>query len=134
TRIERRVKTAYLDRETASVDEAIRWCEEARDGGEPLSVALLGNASEVFPSLLARAFPADVVTDQTSAHDPLGGYVPAGMSLEDAIALRSSDPDRYVRMSHESMARQCDAMVGFRDAGAVVFGYGHNLRGGAEEG
>jgi urocanate hydratase len=133
-RIERRVKTAYLDRETASMDEAVRWCLEARDEGEAVSIGLLGNAADVFPELLARGFPADVVTDQTSAHDPLGGYVPAGMSLEEALALRSSDPARYVDLAHASMARHCDAMVGFQEAGAVVFDYGNNLRGGAEDG
>src|SRR5205823_7477008 len=88
TRIERRVKTRYLDRETSSVDEAIRWTEQARDDGEAISIGLLGNAAEVFPELLRRGFPADVVTDQTSAHDPLGGYVPAGMSLQEALGLR----------------------------------------------
>jgi urocanate hydratase len=133
-RIERRVKTAYLDRETSSLDEAVRWCAEARDAGEPVSIGLVGNAADVLPELLRRGFPADVVTDQTSAHDPLGGYVPAGMSLEDAVALRSSDPERYVELSHESMARHCDSMAGFLERGAVVFDYGNNLRGGAVEG
>jgi urocanate hydratase len=133
-RIERRVKTRYLDRETASVDEAVRWAEEARGAGEAVSIGLVGNAAEVFPELLRRGVEIDVVTDQTSAHDPLGGYVPAGLSVEEAAELRSGDPEEYVRRSYESMARHCEAMVGFLDGGAVVFDYGNNLRGGAREG
>jgi urocanate hydratase len=134
TRIERRVKTRYLDRETADLDEAIRWVEEARSAGEAVSVGLLGNAAEVLPDLVARGFRPDVVTDQTSAHDPLGGYVPAGLSLEEAERLRREDPDAYVARAHESMALHVDAMVRFQDAGAVVFDYGNNLRAGAEQG
>jgi urocanate hydratase len=133
-RIERRVKTRYLDRETEDLDEAVRWAQEARDSGEAVSIGLVGNAADVFPELLRRGFGADVVTDQTSAHDPLGGYVPAGLSLDEAADLRARDPDAYVRRAHESMARHCEAMVGFQDAGAVVFDYGNNLRGGAREG
>jgi urocanate hydratase len=108
--------------------------EQARSAREPLSVGVLGNAAEVEPALLARGFHPDVVTDQTSAHDPLSGYVPMGMSLEDADHLRTASPDDYVTRSHESMARHCEAMVGFQDGGAVVFDYGNNLRAGAERG
>jgi urocanate hydratase len=133
-RIERRMKTRYLDRETASVDEAVRWAEEARTGGEAVSIGLVGNCAEVLPELAARGFRPDVVTDQTSAHDPLGGYVPAGLTLAAADALRERDPDEYQRRSFSSMARQVEAMVGFLDAGAVVFDYGNNLRAGAERG
>jgi urocanate hydratase len=133
-RIERRIKTRYLDRETDSVDEAVRLVEEARAAGDAVSIGLLGNAAEVFPELLRRDFPADVVTDQTSAHDPVGGYVPAGLTLEEAMDLRRSGPDEYSKRSYESMARHCEAMVGFLDRGAVVFDYGNNLRGGAREG
>ncbi len=133
-RIERRIKTRYLDRETDSLDEAVGLAEQARHAGEAVSIGLLGNAAEVFPELLGRDFPADVVTDQTSAHDPVGGYVPAGLTLDEALALRRSDPDEYRKRSYESMARHCEAMVGFRDGGAVVFDYGNNLRGGAKEG
>jgi len=133
-RIERRVKTRYLDRETTDLDEALRWVEEARTNGEAASIGLLGNAAEVLPELVAKGFHADVVTDQTSAHDPLGGYVPAGLSLDGAASLRSDDPDRYIARSHESMAMHVDAMVSFQEAGAVVFDYGNNLRAGAEEG
>jgi urocanate hydratase len=128
------MKTRYLDRETASVDEAVRWAEEARTGGEAVSIGLVGNCAEVLPELAARGFRPDVVTDQTSAHDPLGGYVPAGLTLAAADALRERDPDEYQRRSFSSMARQVEAMVGFLDAGAVVFDYGNNLRAGAERG
>jgi urocanate hydratase len=134
TRIERRIKTGYLDRETDDLDVALGWVESARSAGEAVSVGLLGNAAEVLPDLLARGFRADVVTDQTSAHDPLEGYVPAGLSLEDAGELRSRDPEGYTRRAYESMARHVDAMVGYADAGAVVFDYGNNLRAGAERG
>lgn len=133
-RIERRIKTRYLDRETDSLDEAVRLAEEARGSGDAVSIGLLGNAAEVFPELFRRGFPADVVTDQTSAHDPVGGYVPAGLSLEDAAELRRSDPEEYRKRSYESMAHHCEAMVGFLDRGAVVFDYGNNLRGGARDG
>jgi urocanate hydratase len=134
SRIERRVKTGYLDRDTESLDEAVRLVEEAGDAGEPLSVGLLGNAAEVFPELLRRGFVPDVVTDQTSAHDPLGGYVPGGLSLPEAATLRRDSPDDYTKRAYESMARHVEAMVGFLDGGAVVFDYGNNLRSGAREG
>jgi urocanate hydratase len=133
-RIERRVKTRYLDRSTDDLDEAVRWVEEARDAGEAVSIGLLGNAAETHPELLRRGFAADIVTDQTSAHDPLDGYVPAGVTLEEAADLRAGDPDEYVKRSHASMAAQCDAMLGFLDAGSVVFDYGNNLRAGARDG
>jgi urocanate hydratase len=133
-RIERRIKTRYLDRETADLDEAVRWSEEARAAGEAVSIGVLGNAADVFPELLRRGFVADVVTDQTSAHDPLGGYVPSGLGVAEATDLRAGDPDTYVRRSYESMARHVEAMVGFLDNGAVVFDYGNNLRAGAEQG
>jgi urocanate hydratase len=133
-RIERRVKTRYLDRATDDLDEAVRWVEEGRDSGEAVSVGLQGNAAETHPELLRRGFHPDVVTDQTSAHDPLDGYVPAALQLEEAAALRSDDPHGYVRRARESMAAQVEAMVGFMDAGAVTFDYGNNLRAEAREG
>jgi urocanate hydratase len=133
-RIERRIKTRYLDQETDDLDEAVRWAEEAKAAREPLSIGLLGNCAETHPELLRRGFAPDLVTDQTSAHDPLGGYVPAGLPLDQASALRSSDPEGYQRRAFASMARHCEAMVGFLDAGAVVFDYGNNLRAGAETG
>jgi urocanate hydratase len=133
-RIERRIKTRYLDRETPDLDEALGWAEEARAAREAVSIGLVGNCAEVLPELLGRRFHPDLVTDQTSAHDPLGGYVPSGLSLEAAATLRSADPGEYQRRAHEAMARHVEAMVGFLDAGAVVFDYGNNLRAGAEAG
>jgi urocanate hydratase len=133
-RIERRVKTRYLDRSTEDLDEALRWVEEARMDGEAVSVGLLGNAAETHPELLRRGFRPDVVTDQTSAHDPLDGYVPAGLSLEEADELRRREPDEYTERAYGSMAGQVDAMTSFMDEGAVVFDYGNNLRQGAERG
>ena len=133
-RIERRIKTRYLDRETDSIDEALRWAEEAKAAREPLSIGLLGNCAEVEPDLLARGFRPEIVTDQTSAHDPLGGYVPTDMSLDEAAKLRDDDPEEYEKRAFASMGRHVEAMVGFLDAGSVVFDYGNNLRAGAETG
>ncbi|MEW6058750.1 MAG: urocanate hydratase, partial [Actinomycetota bacterium] len=130
-RIERRIRTRYLDRETEDLDQAVGWAEEAKATGEAVSIGLLGNCAEVEPALLRRGFRPDVVTDQTSAHDPLGGYIPAGLTLEEAASLRESDPDGYQERAYDSMARHCKAMVGFLDEGAVVFDYGNNLRAGA---
>jgi urocanate hydratase len=133
-RIERRIKTGYLDREAADLDEALRWVEESRTAGEAVSIGVLGNCAEVLPSLLRRGFRPELVTDQTSAHDPLGGYVPAGLSLQEAAELRTSDAAGYQRRAHASMATHVEAMVGFLDGGAVVFDYGNNLRAGAQTG
>jgi urocanate hydratase len=133
-RIERRIKTRYLDRATDDLDEALRWTQEARSAGEAVSIGLVGNCAEVHPELLRRGFRPDLVTDQTSAHDPLGGYVPVGLSLEEAASLRDRDPEGYQRRAYDSMATHVGAMVGFLDAGAVVFDYGNNLRAGAEVG
>jgi len=134
TRIERRIKGRYLDRETDDIEQALQWVASAKEDGEAVSIGLLGNAADLFPELLRRGFEADVVTDQTSAHDPLGGYVPDGMSLDEALELRATDPDRYVELSYASMARHCEAMVGFQVRGSIVFDYGNNLRAGAEQG
>jgi len=133
-RIERRIKTRYLDRETADLDEAVRWAEEAKAAGEGVSIGFLGNCAEVLPELLRRGFRPDLVTDQTSAHDPLGGYVPAGLTLEAAAELRAAEPEEYQRRAYASMAVHCEAMVGFLDAGVVTFDYGNNLRAGAQIG
>jgi urocanate hydratase len=127
-RIERRLQTRYLDVRADDLDDALARVEQARSERVPLSVGLCGNAAELLPELVRRGFRPDVVTDQTSAHDPLVGYVPAGLSLEDAAALRAADPTRYVEASRRSMATHCAAMVAFKDAGAEVFDYGNNLR------
>ncbi len=133
-RIERRVKNRYLDRETTDLDEAVGWAERARADREAVSIGLVGNCAEVLPELARRGFSPDVVTDQTSAHDPLGGYVPSGISAVEAAALRREEPDAYVARAYASMAAHCDAMVTFADRGATVFDYGNNLRAGAERG
>ena len=133
-RIRRRLETGYLDEAASSVEEAVARCREARDRRQPLSVGVEGNAADVFPDLLQVGADFDVVTDQTSAHDPLNGYIPRGFDLEAAARLRSSDRDRYLAEARESMARHCEAMVGFRRAGSEVFDYGNNLRGEARLG
>jgi urocanate hydratase len=131
-RIERRLRTRYLDRATGSLDEALRWADEARRRGEPLSIGLHGNAAEVHPEIGKRGVRPDVVTDQTSAHDILNGYVPTGLSVSEAAALRARDPKEYTRRAYESLARQMQAMLGFQRDGAVLFDYGNNFRREAE--
>jgi urocanate hydratase len=127
SRIERRLAQGYLDVWAESLDEASRLVERARQERRSLSVGVLGNAAEVVPLLLARGLPVDIVTDQTSAHDPLR-YLPLGVAFEDWKTLRHRDPDGLVERARESMARHVDAMVGFLDAGAAVFEYGNSLR------
>jgi urocanate hydratase len=128
TRVERRLETRYLDRATASLDEALTWCDEARRAGTPLSVGLVGNCAEVLPALVQRGLVPDVLTDQTSAHDTLNGYVPAGCSLADAVALRGADPAEYVRRAVASIAVHVRAMRELQRRGAVTFDYGNNIR------
>jgi urocanate hydratase len=131
-RVERRLETRYVDKKTASIDEALRWVEEATGKGAALSIGLIGNAADVLPELVRRGARPDFVTDQTSAHDELNGYVPGGMSYEDALRLRMEDPKRYVERSVESMGLHVRAMRAFQDRGAVTFDYGNNLRAQAE--
>jgi urocanate hydratase len=133
-RIRRRVESRYLDRAAADLDQALAWVEEARQRGEAVSIGMAGNAADIHVELLRRGFRPDVVTDQTSAHDPLGGYVPVDMSLDEAAELRARSPEEYVRRAHATMAEQVEAMLAFKDAGAVVFDYGNNLRAGAQAG
>jgi urocanate hydratase len=133
-RIQKRIETRYVDELAPNLDAAVDRALEAKAAGEAVSIAVVGNAADVFPELLARGIGIDIVTDQTSAHDPLNGYIPAGMTLVEADALRSEEPKEYVTMARASMARHCSAMVGFQDAGAEVFDYGNNLRGEAVEG
>jgi urocanate hydratase len=127
-RIDRRLETRYLDEEASSLEDAIERCRAAARDRRPLSVGLCANAADVIPELLAAGFEADIVTDQTSAHDPLAGYVPNLMPFEEALALRASDPDEYVRRARRACAAHCAAMVGFMDRGAEVFDYGNSLR------
>jgi urocanate hydratase len=127
-RIRRRLETRYLDEQAEDLGDAVERCLRAKRERRPLSVGLCGNAAEVLPELLRRGFEADVVTDQTSAHDPLAGYVPGALTLAEAEALRRDDPEEYVRRARRSAAAHCFAMVGFMDAGAEVFDYGNSLR------
>ena len=127
-RIERRVNTGYCDRLALTLDEALDICEDAREQKRAISVGLVGNCAEVLPELVRRGVKVDAVTDQTSAHDPLNGYVPAGLSLDDAAALREKDPAAYVEQSTASMAQHVEAMLALQRAGAVAFDYGNNIR------
>ncbi len=127
-RIERRVRTGYCDRIAMSLDEALDICDDARDQKRAVSVGLVGNCAEVLPELVGRGVHVDAVTDQTSAHDPLNGYVPAGLSLDEAAELRANDPKAYVEKSMESMARHVEAMLALKRGGTVAFDYGNNIR------
>ncbi len=129
SRIERRLETRYLDEWADDLESAVGRATAAKESGEAVSIGLLGNAAEIFPALLERDVAIDIVTDQTSAHDPLNGYIPAGYDMAAASDLRSRDQAGYIKAARESMARHCEAMVGFQDAGAEVFDYGNNLRG-----
>ncbi len=133
SRIERRLQTRYCDRMTESLDEALGWVLVARQKAEALSVGLVGNVADVLPELIARNITPDVLTDQTSAHDPLNGYVPNGMTYEEALELRESDPECYVKDSLNTMTEHMRAMLEFQRRGAVTFDYGNNLRGNAQE-
>jgi len=131
SRITRRIEHGYLDEQAADIDDALRLAFAARDHGDPLSIGLLGNAADVFPALLASSAPIDIVTDQTSAHDPLT-YLPRGVAFEDMPALRAEDPEGFTQRARESMAVHVAAMVGFLDRGAEVFDYGNSIRGEAQ--
>jgi urocanate hydratase len=133
-RLRRRIETGYLDEEADDLEDAIARCRAARRERRPLSVGLVANAADALPALQGMGFEADIVTDQTSAHDPLNGYVPNLMSLEEALRLRAERPEEYVRRSRAAIAAHCAAMVGFLDAGAEVFDYGNSLRAEAELG
>jgi urocanate hydratase len=133
SRIERRLETRYLDEATDSLDEALRQVRAAAAERRPLSVGLLGNAADVVPELARRGEPFDLATDQTAAHDPLNGYVPRGLSLEDAVALRGEEPEEYLRRARASIAVHVEALLEYVRAGVYVFDYGNNLRGEAYE-
>ena len=132
-RIRRRLETAYVDVSAETLDEALRLADEAVKAKKPLSIALLGNAADVCPEMVRRGVTPDLVTDQTSAHDTLNGYVPNGMTLTEALALRSADPAEYVRRAVASIVVHVEAMVALQKAGANVFDYGNNIRGVAKE-
>ncbi len=131
SRITRRIEHGYLDVAADGIDDALRRATVARDAGQPLSIGLLGNAAEIVPQLLAMSAPIDIVTDQTSAHDPLT-YLPRGVPFEDMAALRAEDPAGFTERAQQSMAAHVEAMVGFLDRGAEVFDYGNSIRGEAE--
>jgi len=127
-RIDKRIETGYCDRKTHSLDEALAWLNEARANKQPLSVGLVGNAADVLPELVRRKIVPDVLTDQTSAHDMLNGYIPHGMSLADADALRASNAEEYVRRSTASAVVHVRAMLELQQLGAITFDYGNNIR------
>src|SRR2546426_2127498 len=131
-RSERRLRLRYVDRMTASIDEALGWAEEARAKRTPLSIAVHGNAAEVHPELASRGVRFDVVTDQTSAHDMLNGYIPAGLSVEAAAELRARDPEAYLARAYASLAEHMRAMLELQKRGAILFDYGNNVRREAE--
>jgi urocanate hydratase len=127
TRIDRRIEHRYLDVKAADIDDALRLAVEARDAKRPLSIGLLGNAAEVLPELLRRDAPIDIVTDQTSAHDPLS-YLPVGIEFDDMKKMADKDPVYFTEQAQQSMAKHVAAMVGFKDRGAEVFDYGNSIR------
>jgi urocanate hydratase len=132
-RIQRRIETRYLDEAAESLDDALARVRDAAAHGRALSVGLRGNAAEIVPELAARGEHFDFITDQTAAHDPLNGYVPAGLSVEEADRLRTDDPEEYLRRASESIARHVEGMLEYVRAGSYVFDYGNNLRGEAEQ-
>ena len=133
-RIRRRIEHRYLDEMAPDLDSALRHADEYRKRGDARSIGVVGNAAAIFSELVRRGVVPDLVTDQTSAHDPLGGYVPLDLTLEGADELRRRDPDEYIRRARASMAVHCQAMLDFQREGAHVFDYGNNLRGQAELG
>src|SRR3989441_7654225 len=128
-RIQRRLDTGYCDEMASTLDEALNQGREACEQGQPLSIGLIGNAAEIYPELVRRGVIPDLVTDQTSAHDALNGYIPAGLSLQEADALRTRDPQGYIARSFESMVTHVRAMLQMQMRGAIVFDSGNNLRG-----
>ncbi|WP_088040912.1 urocanate hydratase [Bacillus sp. EAC] len=128
TRIQRRIDTRYCDVLTHSLDEALQLATEAKNEGKALAIGLVGNAAEILPELIARNFVPDLVTDQTSAHDPLNGYLPIGMTLEEAKKMRTENPDELIKQAKHSMAVHVEAMLALQQRGAITFDYGNNIR------
>ncbi|MGN4945020.1 urocanate hydratase [Bacillus cereus group sp. MYBK104-1] len=126
--IDRRIEKRYCDMYTESLEEALAVANEYKEKKEPISIGLLGNAAEILPELVKRNITSDLVTDQTSAHDPLNGYIPVGYTLEEAAKLREEDPERYVQLSKESMTKHVEAMLAMQEKGAITFDYGNNIR------
>ena len=132
-RIQRRLDTGYLDMYCDDLDEALKLALDAQERGKPLSIGLLGNCADILPEFVKRGIVPEIVTDQTSAHDELAGYVPHQLSYDDALKLRESDPQKYIRKAYHSMAVHCQAMLDLQKMGSVTFDYGNNLRGQAKE-
>lgn len=128
TRVDKRVETKYCDVKSTDLDEALKMAQEAKDKGEALSIGLVGNAVDIHKAILDKGFKIDIITDQTSAHDPLNGYVPQGYSVEEAKKLRQEDPKKYLELSEASMAKHVELMLEFQKNGAVAFDYGNNIR------
>ncbi|PGA98571.1 urocanate hydratase [Bacillus wiedmannii] len=126
--IDRRIEKRYCDMYTESLEEALTVANEYKEKKEPISIGLLGNAAEILPELVKRNITPDLVTDQTSAHDPLNGYIPVGYTLEEAAKLREEDPERYVQLSKESMTKHVEAILAMQEKGAITFDYGNNIR------
>ncbi len=133
-RINRRLNIGYCDVKVKTLDKALKLIKDATKTGKAVSIGLVGNCAEVFPEIFRRGVVPDIVTDQTSAHDELNGYIPDGLTVAEADKLRKNDPKGYIQRAYESMVKHCDAMVKFQSAGAIVFDYGNNLRGQAEVG
>ena len=133
SRIQRRLETKYLNVATDSMDDALSMARNAHNKGEPLSIGLQGNAADIVPQFAKLGIVPDMLTDQTSAHDELDGYVPNGMTYEEAVELRKSDPDKYIKESYRAMAEHCQGMLDLKEKGAIVFDYGNNLRGQAKK-
>ena len=133
SRIQRRLETKYLNVATDSMDDALSMARNAQNKGEPLSIGLQGNAADIVPQFAKLGIVPDMITDQTSAHDELDGYVPNGITYEEAVELRKSDPDKYIKESYRAMAEHCQGMLDLKEKGAIVFDYGNNLRGQAKK-
>ncbi len=133
TRIQKRIDTGYIDVMTEDFDEAVKLVLEAKNSKQPLSVGLVGNAGEILPKFIEKNIIPDVLTDQTSAHDTLNGYIPMGLSLEDAVKLRKSNPKKYIELSKKTIVEHLSAMLELQKKGAIVFDYGNNIRGEAKE-
>jgi len=133
SRIQKRIDTGYIDLITEDLDEALRLVLDAKEKKQALSVGLAGNAGEILPKILERDIVPNIITDQTSAHDTLNGYIPMGMSFEDAVSLRKTDPNKYIDLSRKTIVAHVKAMLEFQERGAVAFDYGNNIRGEAKE-
>jgi urocanate hydratase len=133
-RINRRIKTGYCDVKAKTLDKALKLVKEHTASKNPISIGLVGNCADIFPEIFRRGMIPDIVTDQTSAHDELNGYIPEDLTVNEAVKLRKKNPAEYIKRAYASMVRHCEAMIRFQKAGSVVFDYGNNLRGQAKKG